>query len=200
MDKANLTEHLRLFIAVPVPDFVKEKIKATQDHLRQSSSHSAVRWTTPGQFHLTLRFLGKVETASVEPLVDSLRTVGQSCPPFQLRAHGVGFFPNARAPRVVWVGVQDSEEERLIPVQQAVQQATLRFTSEEPEQRFSGHITLGRAKNINRQEAAILVEAAGRFSETLFGEWTATEIHVMRSLLSPQGAEHMVLAAVPFSR
>jgi RNA 2',3'-cyclic 3'-phosphodiesterase len=191
-------QHFRLFIAIAIPDPIKQQIKVTQDQLHQCFNRDPVRWTKPDQFHLTLRFLGDVEAGSVEPLVHSLRTVCQSIHSLELRAHGVGFFPNARAPRVIWVGVQNSAE-RLVLLQQAVQQATLAFTREKPEERFSGHITLGRIKNPGREEAVLLASAAQRFSTTLFGEWTALEIHLMRSQLSSQGTEHAVLAAVPFA-
>ena len=116
----------------------------------------------------------------------------------QLRARGVGFFPNAKVPRVVWVGVQDSQE-RLVVLQRAVQQATLRFTGEKAEERFSGHITLGRTKQLSREETNILARAADRFSETFFGEWTAHELHLMHSELSAEGAEHRLLTAIPLS-
>jgi 2'-5' RNA ligase len=78
-----------------------------------------------------------------------------------------------------------------------VQDATLRFTNEKPEERFRGHITLGRLKNAKRREIDAVARTVGGFSEELFGEWTATEIHIMRSVLSSEGAEHRRLAAAP---
>jgi 2'-5' RNA ligase len=198
MAEAALPQHFRLFVAIAVPDPIKARIKTTQDDLRQSMRGGGVRWTRLDQFHLTLRFLGNVQGARIEQLVHSVRKVCQSAPPFELRAVGVGFFPGAKSPRVVWVGVQDRSE-RLVPFQQSVQQATLAFTSEKPDNRFSSHITLGRIKELRRHEIDNIIKAAERFSETLFGEWTAHEIHIMSSRLSSQGAEHAVLAIVPFS-
>jgi len=198
MVEGQSSEHFRLFVAISVPDFVKAQIKRTQDLLRASLGRGVVRWTKPDQFHLTLRFLGRIEEGSVAPLLDALRTVCQAARSLQLRARGVGFFPNARVPRVVWVGVQDSEE-GLVVLQQAVQQATLRFTVEKAEERFSGHITLGRTKQLSRQETNILARTADRFSETVFGEWTAHELLLMRSELSAEGAEHRLLTAIPLS-
>ena len=177
MVEGHSSEHFRIFVAINVPDFVKEQIKTTQDLLRASLDRGAVRWTKPDQFHLTLRFLGRIEERSVAPLLDALRTVCETAHSLQLRAGGVGFFPNAKVPRVVWVGVQDSQE-RLVVLQRAVQQAMLRFTAERAEERFSGHITLGRTKQLSREETNILARAANRFSETVFGEWTAHELHL----------------------
>jgi 2'-5' RNA ligase len=198
MAEATSPQHFRLFIAITIPDPIKARIKTTQDELRQSVRGGAVRWTRPDQFHLTLRFLGNVEAPRIEQLIEAVRQTCQSAHPLELQAGGVGFFPAARSPRVVWAGVLDREE-RLLLVQQAVQQATLTFTSEKPEAHFSGHITLGRIRDLRRQEVGTLIKAAERFSRTVFGEWTAHEIHIMSSQLSSQGAEHKVLAAVPFA-
>lgn len=189
-------ENVRVFIAIAVPDLIKEQIKTTQDRLCTGFNRRSVRWTNPDHFHLTLRFLGRVEAGSVASLVDTLRTVCQSVRPLQLRAKGVGFFPSSRAPRVIWVGVHESEE-RLASFQQTVQRASLGFTSEPAEERFSGHITLGRTKRLSRNETTTLARTAERYSGTTFGEWRAHEVHVMRSQLSAVGAVHSLLAAVP---
>jgi 2'-5' RNA ligase len=189
-------EHLRLFIAIAVPALVKAQIKMTQDQLRMSLDRGVVRWTKPDQFHLTLRFLGSVQGRLIESLVYTLRAVCQSAGSLQLRASEVGFFPNARAPRVVWIGVRDSGE-RLGVLQQTVQKATQRFTTEKAEECFSGHITLGRIKQLRRQEIDALARTAARFAQTSFGGWTVHELHLMRSELSAEGADHRLLAAIP---
>jgi 2'-5' RNA ligase len=111
-----------------------------------------------------------------------------------LRAERVGFFPDLRYPRVVWAGVQD-QAGQLLRLQQAVDAATRDFTTEQKEERFSGHITLARIKAIKRPEAEALRQAAAGMAERLFGQWTAGEVELMRSVLSPQGARHTSLAA-----
>ena len=172
MPEGHLPEHFRLFIAITVPDVVKVEIKRTQDQLRASVSQGAVGWTKPENFHLTLRFLGKVETVSIVAIVDALRAVCEPDAPLQLRVSGVGFFPKARAPRVIWVGVKDSAD-RLARIQQAVQAASLRFTTEKPEERFNAHITLGRIKQLARHETGTLVRTAEQLSGSSLGQWTA---------------------------
>ncbi|HTL57470.1 MAG TPA: RNA 2',3'-cyclic phosphodiesterase [Candidatus Limnocylindrales bacterium] len=191
-------ERLRLFVAIAVPESVKAEITNAQKCLSQALPRISARWTRPDQFHLTLRFLGNVQAALAEQLIDSLRTTCESISPLELRASGLGFFPSAKAPRVVWVGVQDNRNQ-LQELHSAVEQVTARFTKEKTEERFNGHITLGRLKDLRRLEADILTKAGERFSATSFGQWTAREIHLMCSRLSSQGAEHMLLAAIPLA-
>lgn len=189
-----LPKHLRLFIAIAVPHELKLQITSTQPQLQQNLTRALVKWTRPEQFHLTLRFLGNVDTHSVEQLINSVRGLCRSFRPLVLCARGIGFFPSARAPRVLWVGVQD-QKEQLRPLQEAVQLATQSFTREKSEERFTGHITLARIKNIRRDEIQALNRSAEPFAGHLFGQWTANEVLIMRSELSSQGAEHSALAS-----
>ena len=106
-----------------------------------------------------------------------------------LRAERIGFFPDLRYPRVVWVGVRD-QAEQLPRLQQVVQVATEGFTAEPKEERFTGHVTLARIKGIKRPEAEALGKAAAGMAERVFGQWTAYQIELMRSELLPQGARH----------
>jgi len=188
-------ERLRLFVAIEVPATVRTEMAKAQHCLRQTVAETSARWTRPEQFHLTLRFLGSVDAASTEPLLDSLGAACQSIPAFQLRSSRIGFFPNRKAPRVVWAGVQDNENQ-LLKLHATVEEATSSFTAEKAEERFTGHITFGRLKGLHRSEVNVLTKAAENLSATSFGEWTAREIHLIRSDISSRGAEHISLATI----
>src|SRR5260370_35677771 len=189
-------EHLRLFIALLLPDDVKAEIEKAQSQLRRALPDGAVRWTKRDQFHLTLRFLGSVAQLRVPALTDAVRVASQSFAALSIRAQGIGCFPDQRFPRVVWVRVADVQGQ-LPLLQNAVQSAAQEFTAEEPEDRFTGHVTLGRIKRMRRPEADALAKAAVSLAQRTFGEWTANELHIMRSELSPDGATHSILAAIP---
>jgi 2'-5' RNA ligase len=189
------SERFRLFIAITLPEEVKAKIEAAQTELRRALPGPGVRWTRREQFHLTLKFLGDVEAALVQPLEEALRAACGGFSALPLRAECVGFFPDQRYPRVVWAGVQD-QASQLPRLQQAVDAATRVFTTKQKEERSTGHVTLARIKAIRRPEAEALGKAAAGMAERLFGQWTAGEVELMRSVLSPQGARHTSLAAI----
>jgi len=189
------SERFRLFIAVAIPGEVKAKMEAAQAELLRVLPEPSVRWTRREQFHLTLRFLGDVEAARVEALGGALRAACRGFGALHLRAERVGFFPDLRRPRVVWVGVQD-QAGQLPRLQAAVELATREYTTEEKEERFTGHVTLARIKGIKRPEAEALGQAAAGMAERLFGHWTAYQVELMRSELLPQGARHSTLASI----
>lgn len=189
------SEQFRLFIAVTIPEEVKTKIEEAQGKLRRALPERAVRWTRREQFHLTLKFLGDVDAPRVEALGEAIRAACQGFGALHLRAERVGFFPDLRYPRVVWVGVKD-QAEQLPRLQGAVESATREYATEDKEERFTGHVTLARIKGIRRPEAEALDKAAAGMAEQLFGQWTAYQVELMRSELLPQGAWHSSVASI----
>ena len=94
---------IRAFIALNIPTAAKS---ALEEVIRNLSAQvpSGVRWVDPGGMHLTLKFLGNVEPAQVDGLVEALRRPA-AVSPFRIWLSGLGVFPNERRPRVLWVGL-----------------------------------------------------------------------------------------------
>jgi len=182
-----------MFVAIESPPDVKAALKRAQEALRAAVDVRAIRWTYSEQFHLTLRFLGNIAATSVESLSVSLSDACRGFSSLRLCARGIGFFPSPRKPRVIWSGVTDSEG-RLRELQQLVTTSTAVFSSEEPENDFHGHITLGRIKHLSRRDAAALVDVADRISSTAFGEWTVDNLRLIRSELSSSGPTYTTIS------
>jgi 2'-5' RNA ligase len=185
----------RLFIAISLPEVIKDEIETAQGELRRALPGDDLRWTKREQFHLTLKFLGNVSVNRTEALIRSVQEACENHPAMRLCAGRIGFFPHLRSPRVIWAWVHDRED--LLPkLQSAIELAVRDFTTGAAEEKFTGHVTLGRAKNIGRPQAEILAKLAGGMSERFFGEWTASKIEIIRSQLSSDGARYATLAVV----
>ena len=193
------SEQLRLFIAVSVPEEVKANVERAQEEIRHDLNSKNVRWTRSDQFHLTLKFLGSVESSRVGDLVAALSNACKRFSPLQLRAEKVGCFPHLLAPRILWVGISD-ENDQLLPLQNAIEAATLSFTTEQRHEKFTGHITLARIQAMHRSNAEILRPLVERYSTRVLGAWTAHQLELFRSELSPQGAKHSVIATSPLTQ
>ena len=194
MESDSSTEKLRLFIAIPIPEPVRDEIVRVQQELQPLVPREVARWTRSDQFHLTLRFLGDVPADGVEDLKKSVNAVCRNGRPLSLHAEGVGFFPNPRSPRVIWVGIND-QEGRLGDLQKQIETAVDPFSPEPDEKNFTGHVTLGRLKNPRPTDTRDLAARAHLLEKRLFGEWPAHEIEIIRSELSPAGARYTSLAA-----
>ena len=188
-------DRYRLFIAIELPEQVKHAIEKTQGELRAALPAESIRWTRRDQFHLTMRFLGSVEALQVDRLNEALRRACAGSGELQLMAGRIGVFPGVRRPRVVWAGVDDRAG-RLSPLQRSIEAATAPFTNEPPQEKFTGHITLARCREIKRSDAATLARLVEKMAARSFGEWTATVVHVIRSQPTSQGSRYTTLAEI----
>lgn len=173
-------------------------MEKVQTELGELLPDKAARWTRREQYHLTLRFLGNVEASRADELIRASQAACRHFAPLDLTAQGLGFFPDARFPRVLWVGVKDRTG-HLQSVWQEIQTATQAFTQEEREDQFVGHITVARLNRLRRPEAENLADTVEKFQNHVFGQWTVNQLELVRSELSPQGARHTVLAALPLA-
>jgi 2'-5' RNA ligase len=183
---------LRLFVAFDLPEEVRAAMRRRLTKLRAQLPQS--RWVDPDQAHLTLVFLGHHPEMRLAPLQAALAEVFARYPPLALRLHGGGTFPQGRPARVAWVGVKAPPE--MQPLQHDVADAAAGVLDWEPEKRaFHPHVTLTRC-NPTWPRAQ-----AERFHSEVLGPWgeefLATEGVLVRSRLSPRGAQYQALARFP---
>ena len=82
-------------MAIELPEKVKDEL----ERFKQNIS-GRVKFVEKENLHLTLKFLGEVNPNNV---IERLKAVKHRT--FTMRLKGVGFFPNERFIRVIWVGV-----------------------------------------------------------------------------------------------
>jgi len=188
-------ERLRLFVAIDLPEDVRESLGRLQTDLRRHDL-PGLRWTRPEGVHLTLKFLGETPATSLAAIEGALARAVREIPSFRLALGAPGTFGGRRGPRVLWVDVE-GDVKPLQQLQAAVERE-LAAAGFAPEERgFSPHLTLARvpqpsppglAERVSRALAAV---AAPR------GEIEVTEVVLMRSRLQPGGAVHSRVAVFP---
>lgn len=136
---------MRCFIGLPLPEEYQQKLQALIKTWKPKLQ-SRLSWTKPGNWHMTLKFLGEIPKEAVEPIVQALgESLGKS---FILQAGNGGFFPDQSRPRVIWVGVnQGGEACRALAREVEQRLALLGRFSRPPEARaFTPHLTVARIK------------------------------------------------------
>jgi len=94
---------MRLFVALAVSDEIRRNISSFIREL--GIADSQVRWLGPQNFHITLKFIGRVPPENLSAIGGALAKV-QIERPVQMEFHGLGFFPNTRKP--AWPGSERS--------------------------------------------------------------------------------------------
>src|SRR5262249_29831980 len=118
---AEMRQTTRTFIAIPVPQPIGQKLSRWQKEL--SPEIPACRWTASAPFHLTLAFLGEVRNRDVNDLCLGVGSAVSAFERFDVHLEGLGVFPSAVKPRVVWAGVTAPDPNPLSDLRAAVVQA-----------------------------------------------------------------------------
>lgn len=133
---------MRLFVAVDVPEHLKDAIE--NDVVgRLRGGVSGARWTRPEGRHLTLKFLGNVDESRVDSIAAVLSDVAVRHRGFDAAFDEIGAFPNLRRPRVLWVGLGRGNEE-LARIASDLDEGFVRLGFEAEGRPFRGHLTLAR--------------------------------------------------------
>lgn len=189
---------MRLFVALDIDPDIRERITAFRNQMRVLAP--AVRWVGPETFHVTLQFLG--ETKKVGEIRLALKQVRAESTRIAFR--GAGFFPNPRAPRVFWVGIEG--DENLPQLATGVAAAMLPLGFERDAGPFTPHLTLARSGSGRPRPVSGERPASGlqRVRDELaklpppdFGTMTAHQFFLYESHLSPAGARYEKRAAYP---
>jgi 2'-5' RNA ligase len=189
-------KRLRLFAAINLPDNVKTALDECQRGLASIITSASVRWTRHP--HLTLKFLGDIEEGSASEIEMALSKSCRGIAPFQLSANGLGCFPTARSPRVIWAGI-GGELAPLLALQKRINEETVKWA--EPESReFTPHLTLARLKDLRRREAQTIAGFIEGNKRLEFGQWRVDQLDLMRSVLSREGAIYTCLGSIDLSQ
>jgi 2'-5' RNA ligase len=183
---------MRLFVALDIPESVRTSLAALLPKLRAVCA--GARWVRIEGLHITLKFIGEVSAEKIGAIKAALATL-PSRQPVPVIFRGLGFFPNARRPRVLWAGVEVGPE--LGALAAAVEAALDPLGIAREERTFSPHLTLARFDSPRGLEA--LHSAVEKSALLEFGQATSQEFHLYQSILKPGGAEYTRQATFSFA-
>jgi RNA 2',3'-cyclic 3'-phosphodiesterase len=184
---------VRVFIAIPLPADLKAKLVLVQQAFRRLPVEAT--WVREAGFHITLKFLGEVDSTHIEPIVSCMTETARHYHPFSLTLGGVGVFPHESSLRVLWVGIQD-ETGLLRQIQQTLE-AGLAPIGHLPEDRpFAPHLTLARLKRVSRRGEFLAGLTTHR--DAVLGQLDVDHIELIESQLHPSGARYSTVQAVHF--
>ena len=185
---------LRCFVAVEIPEPIQALLKPVQTDL-QSQIHKGTSWTKPGNFHLTLKFLGDVRPEAIHDVGEVLQRVTATHPPFSIAFGGIGAFPNLARPRVVWMGIKQGAS----PVSRLAKAVNFELThlGFPRDNRFHPHLTLARLRTATNLEP--LKHILRKYDTIVGGSMRVNEIALMQSQLHPNGAIYTPLSVCHFS-
>jgi 2'-5' RNA ligase len=177
----------RLFLALALPDAIRTLLSELAEPLPH------VRWTPADQLHVTLRFLGDVESSALDALLVRLATI--QVEPFLLPIEGVGAFPPKSAPRVLWAGTGKGHP-RLFQLRKQLDDTALAAGVDFDVRSFHPHVTLARCADEAAGAAAGWLRRHQAFEGPPF---KVDAFDLVASDLRPTGAEHHLIERFPIA-
>jgi 2'-5' RNA ligase len=183
---------VRLFVAINLPDRRREEIHDACSALR--SRELPIRWVSPDHYHVTMKFLGKVDRDGAAEVTDVMKRVASSTTPFEAGLGGFGAFPTIRRPRVLWLGVEANPELRALKQDLEWGLGERGFPREV--RTFHPHVTLGRVpdrvgagafRGLDEVTAGMGYEA----------RVSVSSLDLMRSVTLPEGPQYSLLSSIP---
>lgn len=188
----------RIFIGIDLPPESRSALRQVQEAWRNQDrgglgQSGKVAWVAAETCHLTLRFLGEIDEASLKRVVAECESSIAGIGPFQLSLGPVGFLPTPRQPRVIMVGL-GGDLSALTELWQQIERATRWLERQSERREFHPHITLGRF----RRKVTIpwRLSSVGELAVPPH-DFVVSTIEVKESFRRPEGARHLRRASIP---
>ena len=178
---------IRIFIALELPPSLRQKLSRQVKLLSGQGKRQHIRWLPPGNYHLTLVFLGDVDSASLSGLQFELERRLESMKAVPCKITTITPFPFSR-PKIAAALLECTAELRQLQTDVANCARSCGISSER--RRFVPHVTLGRlkpyaGKSVDLQAHNILLAGV------------ADAVTLFQSELTSDGAIHTALVEIP---
>ena len=170
---------MRLFIAVPVPEELKDNIVEIQKKLKEANAD--IKPVEKENLHFTLKFLG--ETDKVKEIEAAMEKALKSFSQFDADIAGISAFPDKNHARVIWLCIKDGMEQMKSLMKDI--DAELSKIGFEQEKKYIPHITLTRVRS--GKNKAELIRLLERLEQTQIGRMCVKEVTLVKSVLSKAG-------------
>lgn len=192
---------IRTFVAIELDAPLRKALAQAQADLRSRLQKAMgpdvrIQWVKPESVHLTLKFLGDIPEERVPEIVAALARATGACVRCTVDVGGLGAFPDARMPRVLWVGLS-GQVAGVARLAADVERALVELGFAPEPKPFNPHLTLARIKERSRDIGRAL--AADRMLERTapIGTVMVNAIALMKSELKPSGAVYTKLCEAP---
>jgi 2'-5' RNA ligase len=144
---------IRLFVGIALPPPLRLRVSALCGGI------PGAKWVDPGNFHVTIRFIGEVSEDVLADIDEALATI--KAPPFAISLARVGQFGGGEKTRALWVGVEKNP--RLLHLHEKVEHALMRIGLPPDTRKYTPHVTLARLRYVHPGEVQAFIERNALF-------------------------------------
>ncbi|MBU0497706.1 MAG: RNA 2',3'-cyclic phosphodiesterase [Candidatus Thermoplasmatota archaeon] len=152
-------------------------------------SHADVKLVDTKNIHITLKFLGDVDQSLTSSIITIMDAAVKQVTPFSIDLQGSGVFPNQNYIKVIWIGIQPTEE--LPQLVKYLENALEPLGFNKESRSFSPHLTIGRVRTPRNKPQ--LLSIITQYHSVHFGQQNITAIYLKQSTLTPHGPIYTIL-------
>jgi len=180
---------MRTFVAIDLNTQIRGNLSELIGRLRGCRSN--IKWVRVEMTHITLKFLGDIREERMPELKTAVREVCERHAAFTVSFRGTGAFPpRSSAPRVLWVGIDQSENLSALHRDLEIRLEKMHFPREK--RKFNPHLTIGRVKK--KENLFPVLEELVKHRDVHFGDLNVQRVIIFKSTLKPSGAEYTKIA------
>jgi len=174
---------IRAFFALPVSESFGRQISLHAANLSQQLHYETLRWVPPENYHITLAFLGDIESRDIPRLESITADVVSIHSVSELTVDDIVWFPSIHKPRLLVALIK--QQVSLTKLQADLLQQLRLHGFYVEKRRFIPHISLARAKRNQKAKGFQLM--LGSLKTEM------DELVLFQSTLTPSGAHYSVL-------
>jgi 2'-5' RNA ligase len=177
----------RLFIGIKIHN---PNLELICDEIRKKLIISNINWVPAKNFHLTIKFLGEVDSPFIEKISSILTDIASKHKPFNLYYNQPGFFGSETNPKVMWFDFKPNQE--LNRLQLSVDKSLTELGFKMEVKAYIPHLTFARVKKYNDEKKISEIYK----NKIIFEEKTEIkEFQLFQSNLKKEGPEYSILAS-----
>ena len=188
---------MRCFLAIVLPEEIRRAIGRCLNGFRAEGG--GISWVRLEGIHLTIKFLGEIETMRFQDVSTMVRETAREFPGFELTIGGRGVFPDAKQPRVLWIGVHEPPKV-LADLAEALETGLSRIGFPREKHPFRAHLTAARVRpSMKGKEPERLLARWLLGPDETFGTFRTDGIVLMQSILERGGAVYTRVEEYPLA-
>lgn len=157
--------------------------------IRSNLMAEKIKWVETENLHLTLKYFGPTEKKQLEKIKIILDNALKNQEKLQISFHKLGVFGSKYQPRVLWMGMENSDD--IVKLQKQIAIALEELGIYADRQNFVPHLTIARIKQL--QSKRYFQSVVEQFKEFNSEPIIIDRIYLYESILRKEGPEYRVL-------
>ncbi len=181
---------IRLFTGIVPPKHIIDQLYHSVSVYKKEKWGPHVKWVKRDNLHLTLKFIGSVESTQTQQLINTTKEAVADIRAIPLTISGLLLFPKPSKPSTICAGFNTSPD--LSRIADSIDSRLGELDIPHEKRPFKAHITLGRC----RKSFPRFQRIDNRIASISF---QVNEILFFQSILRPEGALYCIKKRIPLS-